>query len=137
MQPAGLERAGRILTAAFGLGFVLIGARYFLDPGALTIETDVAMPGTKAVMEIRTVYGGMFVGVGLATFLLGWRRATLESGLRVLALIGGSVAVARIAAIMLGQAPDALFAGLLAIELVGVAIALFVLRGLRIAAPAQ
>lgn len=130
MQRAGFERAGRILTALFGIGFVLIGLRYFVDPAALTIETDVAMPTTKAVMEIRTVYGGMFVGVGLTTFLLGWRRATIASGLWALVLIGGAVAAARIAAVVLGQAPDALFAGLLAVELIGVAIALWVLRGL-------
>ncbi|WP_439568417.1 DUF4345 family protein [Sphingopyxis sp.] len=136
MPRAGVERAGGILTAVFGLGFVLIGLRYFLDPAALTIETDVAMPSTKAVMEIRTVYGGMFIGVGLTTFLLGWRRATLAPGLWVLVLIGGCVAAARIAAVMLGQAPDALFAGLLAVELIGVAIALWVLRGLGAAAPA-
>ncbi|GEM_PF-1903467 len=136
MPRAGVERAGRILTAVFGLGFVLIGLRYFFDPAALTIETDVAMPSTKAVMEIRTVYGGMFVGVGLTTLLLGWRRATLAPGLWVLVLIGGCVAAARIAAVLLGQAPDTLFAGLLAVELIGVAIALWVLRGLGAAEPA-
>lgn len=131
MSRAGFERLGRIWTAAFGLGFVLIGLRYFFDPGALTIETDVTMPTTKAVMEIRTVYGGMFVGVGLATFVLGVRRATLPSGLWALAIIGGSVALARIAAILLGQRPDTLFAVLLAVELIGVTIALWVLWAMR------
>ncbi|WP_188237570.1 DUF4345 family protein [Sphingopyxis sp. LK2115] len=130
MTRAGLERAGRMLTALFGVGFLLLGLRYFADPGALTVETDVAMPSIKAVMEIRTVYGGMFVGVGLATALLGWRDTTMRAALWVLALVAGSVALARLAAIALGQAPDPLFAALLAIEIVGVALAAWVLRRL-------
>lgn len=130
MRRAGLERAGLILTTLFGVGFLLLGLRYFADPGALTAETDVVMPSTKAVMEIRTVYGGMFVGVGLATALLGWRETTVRAALRVLALVAGSVALARLAAIVLGQTPDPLFAALLAIEIVGVALAAWILRGL-------
>lgn len=130
MTRAGLERAGRMLTALFGVGFLLLGLRYFADPGALTVETDVAMPSTKAVMEIRTVYGGMFVGVGLATALLGWRDTTMRAALWVLALVAGSVALARLAAIALGQAPDPLFAALLAIEIAGVTLAAWILRPL-------
>lgn len=130
MTRAGLERAGCILTALFGVGFLLLGLRYFADPGALTAEAEVAMPSAKAVMEIRTVYGGMFVGVGLATVLLGGRHATVRAALWVLALVAGSVALARLAAIALGQAPDPLFAALLAIEIVGVALAAWILRGL-------
>lgn len=131
MTRAGAERMGRILTAVLGIGFVLIGLRYFVDPGALTVETDVAMPTIKAVMEVRTVYGGMFVGVGLTIFLLGWRRATLVSALWALVLISGCVALARVVAVALGQAPDALFAALLAVEVIGVALGLWALRGLR------
>jgi uncharacterized membrane protein len=131
MTRAGAERMGRILTAVLGIGFVLIGLRYFVDPGALTVETDVAMPTTKAVMEVRTVYGGMFVGVGLTIALLGWRRATLVPALWALVLISGCVALARVAAVALGQAPDALFAALLAVEVIGVALGLWALRGLR------
>lgn len=133
MTRAGAERMGRILAAVLGIGFVLIGLRYFVDPGALTVETDVAMPTIKAVMEVRTVYGGMFVGVGLTIALLGWRRATLVPALWALILISGCVALARVAAIALGQAPDPLFTALLVVELVGVALALWALQGLRAA----
>lgn len=133
MTRAGAERMGRILTAVLGIGFVLIGLRYFFDPGALTVETDVAIPTTKAVMEVRTVYGGMFVGVGLTIALLGWRRATLVPALWALVLISGCVALARVAAVALGQAPDPLFTALLVVELVGIALALWALHGLRAA----
>lgn len=131
MTRAGAERMGRILTAVLGIGFVLIGLRYFFDPGALTVETDVAIPTIKALMEVRTVYGGMFVGVGLTIALLGWRRATLVPALWALVLISGCVALARVAAVALGQAPDPLFTALLVVELVGIALALWALRGLR------
>lgn len=136
MTRAGAERMGRILTAVLGIGFVLIGLRYFFDffdPGALTVETDVAIPTIKALMEVRTVYGRMFVGVGLTIALLGWRRATLVPALWALVLISGCVALARVAAVALGQAPDPLFTALLVVELVGIALALWALHGLRAA----
>lgn len=123
--------AARALLLLFGLGFAALGVRFFADPAALTAESDVAMPTIKAVMEIRTVYGGMFAGVGLAIVVLGWRRETLAPGLTALIVIAGLVAIARVAAIALGQAPDALFAALLAVEIVGVAIAAWLLKRLR------
>jgi len=130
IRPSVASRLGRILLIVFGLGFMLIAVRYFVDPALLTAETGVAIPSVKAMMEIRTVYGGMFFGIGLTTLFLGLRRATLGAGLWVLILTAGSVAVARVAAILLGQAPDALFTGLLATEIVGVLLAIIALRGL-------
>lgn len=130
MRRSGFEKLGRWLLLAFGTGFALIGVRYFVDPALLTVETDVSMPSIKAVMEIRTVYGGMFIGLGLTVIALALRKSTVTSGLWVLVLTAACVALARILAIALGQAPDPFFAGLLAIEVVGVAVALVVLRGL-------
>lgn len=123
--------AARTLLLLFGFGFALLGIRFFADPAALTTESDVVMPNMKAIMEIRTVYGGMFLGVGLAIAALGWRKETLEAGLLVLIMIAGFVALARIAAIAIGQQPDPLFASLLAIEIVGVAAAAWLWRRLR------
>ena len=122
------ERLGRILLVLFGIGFMAIGARYFADPHALTAETDVAAPTGKAVMEVRTVYGGMFFGLGLAVLVTGLRRHLIAAGLWVLILVAGSVALARLAAIALGQAPDPVFATLLGIEIVGVGLAALALR---------
>jgi hypothetical protein len=129
-RPAIHSWLGRTLLVLFGIGFMLLGLRYFADPTALTGETDVAMPTTKAVMEIRTVYGGMFTGLGLIVTLFGLRKAMLAAGLRVLVAVAATVALARVGAIMLGQAPDPLFAVLLGIEVVGVVLALLALRGL-------
>jgi hypothetical protein len=129
-RPAIHSWLGRTLLVLFGIGFMLLGLRYFADPRALTGETDVAMPTTKAVMEIRTVYGGMFTGLGLVVTIFGLRKTTLAAGLRILVIVSGTVALARIGAIALGQAPDPLFTGLLGIEIVGIFLALLALRGL-------
>ena len=126
----GALRLGRGLLLLFGAGFALLGLRYFIDPHALTAESGVAIPSAKSMMEIRTVYGGLFAGLGLAVTALGLKRATIPAGLTALILTAGTVALARIAAIALGEAPDTLFATLLAIELVGVALAALALRGL-------
>lgn len=125
---SGRDRLGRWLTIAFGLGFVLLGLRFFADPHALTGESNVALPDAKAVMEIRTVYGGMFAGLGIALAWLGARAATLGAALWLLLVVMSVVAAARIVAILLGQAPDALFATLLVVELVGAALAAVALR---------
>lgn len=124
------ERLGRILLILFGIGFLALGIRYFADPHALTAETDVGVPSGKAVMEVRTVYGGMFFGLGLTVLAMGLKRDLLAAGLWVLILVAGSVAIARMLAIMLGQAPDPMFATLLGIEITGVALATFALRNL-------
>jgi hypothetical protein len=124
------ERLGRILLILFGIGFMALGSRYFADPHALTAETDVGVPTGKAVMEVRTVYGGMFFGLGLAVLVMGLKRSLLAAGLWVLILVAGSVAAARMLAIALGQAPDPMFATLLGIEIIGVALAAFALRRL-------
>ena len=119
--------AAQILILLFGAGFMLLGLRYFADPQALTAESNVGVPDAKAVMEIRTVYGGMFFGLGLA-LVLSSIRGPLRAGLWLLIVVAGSVAVARLLAIALGQAPDTMFATLWAIELIGVALAFYLLR---------
>lgn len=130
---SGATKAARILLLLFGAGFMLLGTRYFADPHALTAESDVAIPGAKAMMEIRTVYGGMFFGLGLSQLVMALRNELRRAGLWMLILVAGSVAVARLLAIALGQAPDPMFAALLAIELIGVAIAVYLLRAINAA----
>lgn len=129
----GPARAARILPLLFGIGFMLLGLRYFADPHALTAESDVGIPSAKAVMEVRTVYGGMFFGLGLALTMMASRPALLVASLWMLIFVAGSVAAARLLAIALGQAPDAMFATLLAIELIGVAVAVYLLRAINAA----
>lgn len=128
---SGSARAAQILLLLFGVGFIILGLRYFADPHALTAESNVAVPDAKAVMEIRTVYGGMFFGLGLSLLIMAVRSDLRRAGLWLPMLVAGSVAVARLIAIALGQAPDPMFATLLGIELVGVAIAAYLLRTLR------
>lgn len=121
---------GRALLYLFGVGFMLLGVRYFADPRALTGESDIVLPNAKAMMEIRTVYGGMFAGLGLTLTLFSLRESDVAAGLRVLITVAGLVAAARIGAIALGEAPDTLFAALLGVEIVGVILAAIALRGL-------
>lgn len=121
---------GRVLLYLFGIGFMLLGVRFFADPRALTGESDVTLPNAKAVMEIRTVYGGMFAGLGLTLAMLSLRESDVGTGLRVLITVTGLVVAARIGAIALGQAPDVLFATLMGIEVAGIILAAIALRGI-------
>jgi hypothetical protein len=81
-------------------------------------------------MEIRTVYGGMFAGLGLTLAMLSLRESDVGTGLRVLITVAGLVVAARIGAIALGQAPDMLFATLMGIEVAGIILAAIALRGI-------
>jgi hypothetical protein len=121
---------GRVLLYLFGVGFMLLGVRFFADPRALTGESDVTLPNAKAVMEIRTIYGGMFAGLGLTLAMPSLRESDVGTGLRVLITVAGLVVAARIGAIALGQAPDALFATLMVIEVAGIILAAIALRGI-------
>lgn len=133
MSETAAIRLAKGLLLLFGAGFALLGARYFIDPSALTVESDVMIPTAKAMMEIRTVYGGMFFGLGLSLLIMALRSELRVAGLWLIILVGGSVAIARLMAIALGQAPDQMFATLLAIELAGVAVAAYLLRAINAA----
>ena len=121
-----------VALALGAAGFVGFGLALLVAPGLLAL-VDVAAPTATARSDLRAVYGGLELGVGV--FLAacarrpGWHRA----GLTAQALAMGGVVVGRAACLVADGAPRAIVLALAAAELAG---ALLALAGLRALPPA-
>lgn len=68
--------------------FLGLGLMCLTAPKILTQLVEISMPTPVAVMEVRVVYGGLFLGVGAFFLLFAMRDAWLRPGL--VAQAGGS-----------------------------------------------
>lgn len=121
-------KLAKYLVGFYGLAFLVLGALFLIAPGALTATTQVALPTRVAVQEIRAVYGGFFLGVGLYLFLCAVRAAGLRQGLIALAVIMGGLTVGRVLGFLIDGPANAQLYVLTASEVVGVVLALVLLR---------
>ena len=120
----------RISLYVGAIVFLGLGMMSLVVPGNLTPLVEIAMPTPVAVMEIRGVYGGFFLGTGLFFLLFARRDSWLKPGLVAQASIFGGLVLGRTLGIVIGGAPNLFIGGLLAGEIVGLFVALILLRGL-------
>jgi hypothetical protein len=60
----GLMKIARLSLYFFALGFLGFGLLFMAFPTALTPLAEITLPTSIALMEIRGVYGGFFLGGG-------------------------------------------------------------------------
>jgi hypothetical protein len=120
-----LARASLYVVAVV---FVGLGVMSLVRPLTLTPLVEIAMPTPVAVMEVRGVYGGFFLGTGLFFFAFARRDAWLLPGLVAQASIFGGFVFGRTLGIIVGGAPNAFIALLLGGEVVGLIAALALMR---------
>jgi hypothetical protein len=111
--------------------FLGLGAMSLVSPTNLTPLVEISMPTRIAVMEVRGVYGGLFLGIGFFFLLFARRDSWLRPGLVTQAGIMGGFVLGRTVGILLGGAPNLFIAALLAGEVFMAAVALFALRVLK------
>ena len=88
------------------------------------------MPTRIAVMEVRGVYGGFFLGTGFFFLLFARHEAWFRPGLIAQASIFGGFVLGRTVGIAIGGAPNPFITALLVGEIVGLVVALVLLRHL-------
>jgi hypothetical protein len=125
-----LLKLARYSLYVFGFGFLGFGAIFLISPTTLTSLSEVALPTSISMMEIRAVYGGFFSGVGLFLLLCTWNDSWLRVGLVAEASIMGGLLVARILSLIVDGAPSPFIAVLSASEIAGFVIVLAALRSL-------
>lgn len=118
---------GRAVLAFYGIGLVGFGLLFLVSPEALTEMVDTSMPTPVSMMDIRAVYGGMFLGVAAFWLLAASRDQLLGPGLVSLAMTMGGLVVGRTVGLADGR-PNALVVGLYAVEIAGTLVALVALR---------
>lgn len=120
----------RLSLYVVGVIFLGLGAMSLIAPTNLTRLVEVAMPTRIAIMEVRGVYGGFFLGTGFFFLLFARHEAWFRPGLIAQASIFGGFVLGRTVGIAVGGAPNPFITALLVGEIVGLVVALVLLRHL-------
>jgi hypothetical protein len=88
-----------ILKAILALATVATGFISLIWPHAVYGFTGLQAPGPRGISEIRAVLGGLFIGIGLAPFLLHEPKVYQALGIMYLA-----IAVVRLVSIVIDKA---------------------------------
>lgn len=89
-----LQIAAVVLTIATGL-------LSLLAPRSVFGFTGLEAPGPRGISEIRSILGGVFIGLGIAVFILGTRQTYQMLGITYLA-----IAAVRLVSIFVDQASE-------------------------------
>ena len=134
-HPPKVARLSLILSAvAFGGA----GLAFLAAPGVFAPAVDLALPTPTARGDVRAVFGGLELGLGVFFALAARRAAWVRPGLVAQALAFGGLAAGRLLSLTLDGPPRVIGLALWAPELAGLALALWLLRrgAVSAAAPA-
>lgn len=76
----------KILQIVAVIGTILTGLVSLIWPLRVQGFTGLTAPGGRGVTEIRSILGGLFIGLGIAVFLLGTRENYQMLGIMYLAI---------------------------------------------------
>ena len=76
----------KILQVIGVIGTILTGFVSLIWPYGVQSFTGLTAPGGRGITEIRAVLGGLFIGLGIAVFLLGTREVYQMLGIVYLAM---------------------------------------------------
>ena len=111
--------------------FVVYGVGFALMPASLSLWVTGGAPSEPSgLIDMRSTYGGMSIGVGLVLALAARRRETLRSGLVGVGLVMVCMAASRLLGIVVDGGPNGFMWAYLALEVVAAALA-FGLRARR------
>jgi len=76
----------KILQIIAVIGTILVGMLSLFWPKMAEGFTGLTAPGGRGITEIRAVLGGLFIGLGIAIFILGTREVYQMLGIMYLAI---------------------------------------------------
>ncbi|MBN1450189.1 MAG: DUF4345 family protein [Anaerolineales bacterium] len=76
----------KILQIIAVIGTILTGVLSLFWPKMAEGFTGLTAPGARGITEIRSILGGLFIGLGIAVFLLGTRETYQMLGIMYLAI---------------------------------------------------
>ena len=88
----------KVLQIIAVIATILTGLVSLINPQSVQGFTGLTAPGGRGITEIRSVLGGLFIGLGIAVFLLGTRETYQMLGIMYLA-----IAVVRFVSIFLDK----------------------------------
>ena len=76
----------KILQLIAVIATILTGLMSLVNPRGVQGFTGLTAPGGRGITEIRSILGGLFIGLGIAVFLLGTRETYQMLGIMYLAI---------------------------------------------------
>jgi hypothetical protein len=76
----------KILQIIAVIGTIVTGLVSLLWPRSTFGFTGLTAPGPRGITEIRSILGGLFIGLGIAVFVLGTREVYQALGIMYLAI---------------------------------------------------
>ncbi len=76
----------KILQIIAVVATILTGLVSLVNPRGIEGFTGLTAPGARGITEIRSILGGLFIGLGIAVFLLGTRQTYQMLGIMYLAI---------------------------------------------------
>jgi len=76
----------KILQLIAIIATILTGLVSLINPLGVQGFTGLTAPGGRGITEIRSILGGLFIGLGIAVFLLGTRQTYQMLGIMYLAI---------------------------------------------------
>jgi hypothetical protein len=76
----------KILQIIAVVATILTGLISLVNPRGIEGFTGLTAPGGRGITEIRSVLGGLFIGLGIAVFLLGTRQTYQMLGIMYLVI---------------------------------------------------
>jgi hypothetical protein len=117
----------RLALTLGALGFVAFGASLLVAPTLLAV-VDLGMPTAAARSDVRAVYGGLELGVGLFLAACARRPAWHRPGLVAQSLALGGAVAGRLASFTADGVPNTFSFAFFALEAAGAVLALAALR---------
>lgn len=119
---------GRIFLGLFGLVAMSFGIICFVDPGFLDAFAGVAATSTTGTVELRAMYGGMQMALGVLAFLGAFLPAFTRTALLATAMLCAGLGSSRLLGAIAASEVSSYTRGGLVFELGSTAIAVLLLR---------
>ena len=91
----------KILQIIAVIGTILTGLVSLIWPLKVQDFTGLIAPGGRGITEIRSILGALFIGLGIAVFILGTRETYQMLGIMYLA-----IAAVRAVSIVIDKSPE-------------------------------
>ena len=108
---------GRIVLWVMGLGFVAFGVAYLVDPHGMMEIVGLALTSPAAAADIRAIYGGLQLSLGLFLLACARRDDWTTPGLLASCYAFSFVAGCRLAGVARDHATDGVTLAALAVEI--------------------
>lgn len=127
--------APRLILALSGLAFLGFGVAFLVSPVAMADLVGLPLTTPTATTEVRAMYGGLEIGLGVALLTLLGRRDHVATGLRVALCVFAGLAAGRLTGLLLDGLWQPIMWLLVAVEVVGAALVFWALQQVQTTPP--